>query len=95
MAAEFASDSPLEGAVCCELVSEMARKGRFFWDADGKSLGNQGLQSQVFWDADGKMDLFPQAVGLSKRLVLCIFFECAFGHGGSFSRPIKRERRLD
>src|SRR6516225_6417454 len=29
-------DSPLEGAVCCELVSEMELAKPVFWDVDGK-----------------------------------------------------------
>ena len=38
---------------------------------------------------DGKMDPFPQAVGLSKRLVLFIFCECAFGPRRLIFPPIK------
>ena len=59
----------------------------------GQSAANSSRkwssQSQVFWDADGKMDPFPQAVGLSKRLVLFIFFECAFGPRRLIFPPIK------
>ena len=59
----------------------------------GQSAANSSRkwssQSQVFWDADGKMDPFPQAVGLSKRLVLFIFCECAFGPRRLIFPPIK------
>jgi hypothetical protein len=39
-------------------------------------------QSAADWDSDGKLDLFPQAVGLAKRLLLRIFFKCRYCRGG-------------
>jgi hypothetical protein len=42
----------------------------------GMELGKSG-----FWGSDGKMDPFP-AVGLSKRLLLRLFFECRYCRGG-------------
>ena len=73
---KFATDSPLEEAVCCELVSEME------------------LGKSVFWTPTGKLDPFPQAACLSKRLLLLIFFECRYCHGGCTSR-LSKKRRLD
>src|SRR6516162_5363361 len=62
---------------------------------DDSGLGKRGFARKinaVRWTSLGcRLENGPLFPGRrpTKRLVLCIFFECAFGRGGSFSRPIK------
>jgi len=83
-----------------ELVSEVdsgvRKKSDFQRFLDDFRLVKRGFARKInagrwtpSWDAAGKNGpLFPGRRP-TKRLVLCIFFECAFDRGGSFSRPIK------
>ena|SRR6516162_11734472 len=62
---------------------------------DDSGLGKRGFARKinaVRWTSLGcRLENGPLFPGRrpTKRLVLCIFFECAFGRGGSFSLPIK------
>jgi len=62
---------------------------------DDSGLGKRGFARKinaVRWTSLGcRLENGPLFPGRrpTKRLVLCIFFKCAFGRGGSFSLPIK------